>query len=64
MNPTPSLLTSSERPARNFVRLADLGMRGNGHMMMLERNSLEIASHLQHWIADHVCGKARAPGFR
>jgi pimeloyl-ACP methyl ester carboxylesterase len=48
----------------DFVRLADLGMRGNGHMMMLERNSLEIASYLQHWIADHVCGKASGPGFR
>ena len=38
----------------DFVRLADLGMRGNGHMMMLERNSLEIAAYLQRWIVDHV----------
>ena len=30
----------------------------------LVSNSLEIASYLQHWIADHVCGKARGPGFR
>ena len=38
----------------DFVRLADLGLRGNGHMMMLERNNLEIASCLQRWITDHV----------
>jgi hypothetical protein len=26
------------------LRLADRGIRGNGHMMMLESNSLEIAA--------------------
>ena len=46
------------------MRLADLGMRGNGHMVIIERNSLEIASYPQHWIAGHVYGKARRPGFR
>lgn len=34
----------------DFIRLADHGIRGNGHMMMLERNSLEIAAFLERWI--------------
>ncbi|HZM46867.1 MAG TPA: alpha/beta hydrolase [Burkholderiales bacterium] len=34
----------------DFVRLADVGIRGNGHMMMLEKNNLEIAAFLQKWI--------------
>src|SRR5882757_1246411 len=32
-----------------FVRLADHGIRGNGHMMMLEKNNLEIAAFLRGW---------------
>jgi pimeloyl-ACP methyl ester carboxylesterase len=32
-----------------FVRLPDHGIRGNGHMMMLERNNLEIAAFLRGW---------------
>jgi pimeloyl-ACP methyl ester carboxylesterase len=37
-----------------FIRLADRGIRGNGHMMMLERNNLEIAAFLRQWEAAHV----------
>jgi hypothetical protein len=37
-----------------FVRLADKGIRGNGHMMMLEKNSLEIASFLDAWLSANV----------
>ena len=40
--------------AATFVRLADHGMRGNGHMMMLELNSLEIAAFLDHWMTGAV----------
>ncbi len=32
-----------------FVRLAVHGIRGNGHMMMLEKNNLEIAAFLRGW---------------
>jgi hypothetical protein len=32
-----------------FVRLPDVGIRGNGHMMMLEKNNLEIAAYLAEW---------------
>jgi pimeloyl-ACP methyl ester carboxylesterase len=40
----------------DFVRLADLGIRGNGHMMMLEKNNLEIARVLQDWVEKNVKG--------
>ena len=33
-----------------FVRLADIGIRGNGHMMMLEKNSDEIAAVIEDWL--------------
>jgi len=38
----------------DFVRLADVGIRGNSHMMMLERNNLEIAAYLRAWIERRV----------
>jgi len=38
----------------SFVRLADHGIRGNGHMMMLEKNNLEIAAFLRRWERDNV----------
>ena len=37
-----------------FVRLADRGIRGNGHMMMLEKNSLEIAALVDGWLGARV----------
>ena len=33
----------------DFIRLADVGVRGNGHMMMLEKNSDEIARVMEQW---------------
>ena len=39
-----------------FLRLEDAGIRGNGHMMMLEKNSDEIAGVLVDWLK-----KALAP---
>ncbi len=38
----------------NFLRLEELGIHGNGHMVMLEKNNLEVAAALQKWIAAHV----------
>ena len=38
----------------DFVRLADAGIRGNGHMMMLEKNNLEIADFLRRWVDGSV----------
>lgn len=40
--------------SNDFVRLADHGMRGNGHMMMLESNSLDIAAFLNNWMTEHI----------
>jgi pimeloyl-ACP methyl ester carboxylesterase len=37
-----------------YVRLEDVGLTGNGHMMMLERNSDEIAEYLESWIEKNV----------
>jgi len=33
-----------------FIRLADVGVRGNGHMMMLEKNSDAIAGVIADWL--------------
>jgi len=36
------------------LRLGESGIHGNGHMLMLEKNSLEIAARVQSWISGHV----------
>lgn len=38
----------------SFVRLAAEGIRGNGHMMMLEKNNLAIARRIGLWMAQTV----------
>ncbi|KIY00453.1 uncharacterized protein Z520_04138 [Fonsecaea multimorphosa CBS 102226] len=40
----------------DFIRLEDLGIRGNGHMQMLELNNLDIARVLDDWIRHKVEG--------
>ena len=37
-----------------FVRLANRGIRGNGHMMMLEKNNLEIARVIADWLGKTI----------
>lgn len=37
-----------------WVNLADVGIHGNGHMMMLEKNELEIAAFMASWLRDNV----------
>ena len=34
----------------DFVRLENIGIHGNGHMMMLEKNNLEIAQWIAGWL--------------
>ena len=46
------LTQAGARP--DVVRLADQGLRGNGHMMMLEANSDAVADVLAGWLADRV----------
>jgi pimeloyl-ACP methyl ester carboxylesterase len=38
----------------DFVRLADLGIHGNGHFMMLEKNSLQVADVIADWLRQRV----------
>jgi pimeloyl-ACP methyl ester carboxylesterase len=35
----------------DFVRLADLGIHGNGHLMLVEDNSTELAAWVERWLA-------------
>lgn len=40
--------------AHDFVRLPEVGIHGNGHMMMLETNNLDIAHYLEAWVMRRV----------
>jgi len=40
--------------ANTFIRLENEGIRGNGHMVMLEKNNLVVAALLQKWLVGHV----------
>jgi hypothetical protein len=33
------------------LRLGDRGIHGNGHMVMLERNNLQVAAMIAGWLA-------------
>ncbi len=33
-----------------WIKLADIGIHGNGHMMMLEKNNAEIAAVISNWL--------------
>lgn len=39
-----------------FIRLADRGIHGNGHMMMLEKNNQEIAALIAGWLEPAIKG--------
>lgn len=49
-----SLFLKQAGVRHDFVRLADVGIRGNGHMMMLEKNNLEIAAYFRQWLEQKV----------
>jgi pimeloyl-ACP methyl ester carboxylesterase len=42
-----------------FLRLADIGIHGNGHMMMLEKNSDAIAKAMADWLDQALPAAAR-----
>jgi pimeloyl-ACP methyl ester carboxylesterase len=42
----------------SFVKLADIGLRGNGHMMMMEKNSDAIAQVIVEWLDKTVSATA------
>ncbi|MFP6828054.1 MAG: alpha/beta hydrolase [Gammaproteobacteria bacterium] len=37
-----------------YVRMEDVGLAGNGHMMMLELNSKEIAEYVHSWLEKNI----------
>ena len=42
-----------------FIRLADRGVNGNGHMMMLEKNNQAIARVMADWVERAINGERR-----
>ncbi len=38
----------------DFVRLEEAGLRGNGHMVMIEKNNLDIAAMIDRWVGNNV----------
>jgi pimeloyl-ACP methyl ester carboxylesterase len=38
----------------DFIRLEQIGIKGNGHMMMLEKNNLDVARVLSNWSAKTI----------
>ena len=41
----------------DHIRLEEVGIHGNGHMMFMEKNNLEIARNVvQPWVAHHTAG--------
>jgi hypothetical protein len=39
-----------------------MGIRGNSHMLMQDKNNLQLADLILGWIDDHVESKKPAPG--
>jgi hypothetical protein len=48
-----------EQKISNLLRI-----QGNGHMMMLEKNELEIAAFMAGWLQDNVEKGIKAPATR
>ena len=46
-----------------FVKMEDVGLRGNGHEMMLEKNSDDIARYMDGWINKNIPQKADKPAI-
>jgi pimeloyl-ACP methyl ester carboxylesterase len=42
-----------------WIKLAEVGIRGNGHMMMLERNNLEIGAVMSGWLTEKLATPAK-----
>jgi pimeloyl-ACP methyl ester carboxylesterase len=38
----------------DFVRLEDVGIKGNGHMVMIEKNNLDIAAMINGWLDKNI----------
>ncbi len=40
------------------VQLPDIGLKGNSHMLMMDRNNIQIADYILSWIKRNVNQKA------
>ena len=49
-----SAFLSQAGVAHDYIELADRGLRGNGHMVMLEQNNHEIADLLLNWLSSKL----------
>lgn len=47
-----------------WTKLAEIGIHGNGHMMMLEKNNMEIAEVMARWLDKALPGTARGGGLK
>lgn len=45
-----------------FIHLPDIGIHGNSHMMMLDKNNLQVADVVLDWIDKHVGKKGKGSG--
>lgn len=50
---TAAYLRQAGVPAE-FIRLEQRGIRGNGHMVMLEKNNLQVADFIDGWVRQRV----------
>jgi hypothetical protein len=37
-----------------YIRLQDKGIHGNGHMVMIEKNNLDVARAVDDWVVKNV----------
>ncbi len=44
-----------------FLHLPEMGMHGNTHMFMLDKNNLQVADLVLDWIDTHVEHSAKPP---
>jgi len=40
--------------ANDHVKLGDRGIHGNGHMMMIEKNNLQVADVIEEWLRKRI----------
>jgi hypothetical protein len=52
--PCPPKWLNQASVKTDFVRLDDVGMRGNGHEMFFEKNSDDIIRFIENWIQQNV----------
>jgi hypothetical protein len=48
----------------DYVLLTELGIRGNGHMMMLEKNNEAIAAVIEQWLKKTVPTRIKSKAMR